>query len=184
MSPSPSNDGHDLREGNQEKVAFTEDFFGETGNIPKSASEKLVEKFLNLWDKPVRFWREKVVLPNRQHKLKYYHQKFNRVPTIDECYEDDVVCLFEAHEQFKRDRSVDTMIVNILRNRWYECLRYNSHDLAEKCEPMREEYEENQTNWFIKYGDLLYNKDCRQAYYKQLHRMVWERRQQEKNNSL
>lgn len=29
-----------------------------------------------------------------------------RVPTIDQCYEDDVVCDFEANSQFKRDRLV------------------------------------------------------------------------------
>lgn len=46
---------------------------------------------------------EKVVLPNQKH-YPWYHQKFRRVPTIDECYTDDVVCVHEANMQYKRDR--------------------------------------------------------------------------------
>lgn len=46
---------------------------------------------------------EKIVVPNQQ-SYPWYHQKFRRVPTIDECYTDDVVCYFEANCQYKRDR--------------------------------------------------------------------------------
>lgn len=46
---------------------------------------------------------EKVVQPNQQ-SYPWYHQKFRRVPTIDECYTDDVVCQFEANFQYKRDK--------------------------------------------------------------------------------
>ena len=84
----------------------------------------------------------------------YYHQKFRRVPTVEECYEDDVVCIFEAHEQYKRDRKVDTRIVDILRMRWIECLRYHGHDQAERCEDLRKVFQENETNWFIKCKSL------------------------------
>lgn len=48
---------------------------------------------------------ESVVVPN-QKKYPWYHQQFRRVPTIDQCYTDDVVCDFEANSQFKRDRLV------------------------------------------------------------------------------
>ena len=41
--------------------------------------------------------------PNRPDYV-YYHQKFRRVPTVDQCYIDDNVCLFEAQEQFNRDK--------------------------------------------------------------------------------
>lgn len=34
----------------------------------------------------------------------WYHQQYRRVPTIDECYTDDVVCFIEANEQYKRDK--------------------------------------------------------------------------------
>lgn len=48
---------------------------------------------------------EKVVEPN-QKKYPWYHRQYRRVPTIDQCYVDDVVCDFEANQQFKRDRLV------------------------------------------------------------------------------
>lgn len=55
---------------------------------------------------------EKVVEPN-QKKYPWYHQQFRRVPTIDQCYTDDVVCDFEANQQFKRDRFVFTFISTV-----------------------------------------------------------------------
>lgn len=46
---------------------------------------------------------EKIVVPN-QKDYAWYHQRFRRVPTIDECYTDDPVCQHEAQQQFKRDK--------------------------------------------------------------------------------
>ena len=50
-------------------------------------------------------YSESDVVPNRSDNV-YYHQNFRRVPTIDECYTDDVVCRFEAQQQFNRDKYV------------------------------------------------------------------------------
>lgn len=49
------------------------------------------------------FLTEKIVVPN-QKKYPWYHQKFRRIPTIDECGELDIVCIVEAEHQFKRDK--------------------------------------------------------------------------------
>jgi NADH dehydrogenase (ubiquinone) 1 beta subcomplex subunit 10 len=46
---------------------------------------------------------EKIVVPN-QKDYAWYHQRFRRVPTIDECYTDDPVCQQEAQLQFKKDK--------------------------------------------------------------------------------
>lgn len=46
---------------------------------------------------------EKIVEPS-QKKSVYYHRRYRRVPTIDECTVNDPLCYFEANEQFKRDR--------------------------------------------------------------------------------
>lgn len=39
--------------------------------------------------------------------------------------------------------------------------------------------EENELNFFIKYGELGQEGDVRDAYMKQKHRMIWERRHPE-----
>lgn len=92
---------------------------------------------------------ESVVKPN-QKSYPWYHQKFRRVPTIDECYSDDFVCQFEADEQFKRDKMVDNDILNILRQRFEDCVLYEAPDHVEKCQPFKEYYKKAEENWFIK----------------------------------
>lgn len=128
-------------------------------------------------DGPVTFVREKVVEPIQgEKKHYYYHEQFRRVPTIDECRIGDNVCIFEANEQYKRDRSVDENIVNILRQRRIECEFYHGHQAPEQCKKAKEDYIEAETNLFTKYGDLGTVYDARNAYMKQKHRMLWERR--------
>ncbi|KAI5698953.1 hypothetical protein M8J76_002359 [Diaphorina citri] len=123
---------------------------------------------------PVIWFREKIVTPYRT-PYPYYHQKFPRVPTIDQCYDDDSVCKFEANEQFKRDQKVDSVILHILRDRWSKCVMYQGPD-QEVCLPLRKIYEEAEEAWFSKYGDMGYHQTCETAYMRQKHRMIWERR--------
>ena len=48
---------------------------------------------------------EKVVEPiQSKNKSYYYHRRFRRVPTVDECEVGEQTCLYEANEQFKRDK--------------------------------------------------------------------------------
>merc|ERR1712080_526946 len=54
----------------------------------------------------------------------WYHRSYARVPTIDECYVDDVICRTEAHEQFRRDWLVEQEILAILRSRMNDCFFY------------------------------------------------------------
>lgn len=92
---------------------------------------------------------ESIVEPNQQ-KQNWYHQRFRRVPTIDQCYTDDAVCRFEADQQFRRDRMVDNEIVNILRQRFEDCTLYEAPDHMVKCRPLMDQYEKATENWFIK----------------------------------
>ncbi|KAH9365278.1 hypothetical protein HPB48_015844 [Haemaphysalis longicornis] len=79
----------------------------------------------------------------------WYHRKYRRVPTIDECYSDDLMCKFEANEQYKRDREVDTKIVNLLSQRRDDCMAYEIGS-QERCQPIIDQYKEAELNWFIK----------------------------------
>lgn len=92
---------------------------------------------------------ESIVEPN-QKKQAWYHQRFQRVPTIDQCYTDDAVCRFEADQQFRRDRMVENEIVSILRQRFEDCTLYEAPDHIKKCKPILEQYEKAAENWFIK----------------------------------
>ena len=103
------------------------------------------------------------------------------MPTIDECVLRDMPCVFEANEQYKRDKQVDGNIIRILRQRYVECQYYEGPDSHRKCKAIKEQYLDTSTNYFIKYGDLGYNTTVLDALMKQKHRMIWERDQAEKN---
>lgn len=90
-----------------------------------------------------------IVEPNQQ-KYPWYHQNFRRVPTVDQCYTDDVTCRFEADQQFRRDRMVDNEIVAILRQRFEDCILYETPDHMAKCTPLMKVYEKASENWFTK----------------------------------
>ncbi|KAF7267062.1 NADH dehydrogenase (ubiquinone) PDSW subunit [Rhynchophorus ferrugineus] len=142
---------------------------------PLSPIEKFFDAVGKALDAPTTFVKEKLVEPNQKH-YPWYHQKFRRVPTIDECYTDDAVCIYEANAQYRRDKLVDNEIVAILRDRFQSCVAYEKPDHVERCAGVLKEYEDAATNWFIKYGDLGAYHDAKSAYMKQKHRMIWERR--------
>jgi NADH dehydrogenase (ubiquinone) 1 beta subcomplex subunit 10 len=48
--------------------------------------------------------------PLYKKKIPYYHRRFKRVPTIDECVLRDMPCVFEANEQYKRDKYVKPLV--------------------------------------------------------------------------
>lgn len=141
---------------------------------------------------------ETIVEPN-QKKYPWYHQSFRRVPTIDQCYTDDQTCVFEANQQFRRDKMVENEILSILRQRFEDCMLYEAPDHVEKCTSILRTYEKAAENWFTKCkrkfiktfhnsliyinvciffadGDLGGYGDAKTAYMKQKHRMIWERR--------
>uniref|UniRef100_A0A0P4WJ44 NADH dehydrogenase [ubiquinone] 1 beta subcomplex subunit 10 n=1 Tax=Scylla olivacea TaxID=85551 RepID=A0A0P4WJ44_SCYOL len=144
-------------------------------NRPTNAFKEFTESVISMVDRPVIWFRENVVASNRP-QYNWYHQQFRRVPTIDECYTDDIVCYTEANEQFKRDKQVDNEILNILRQRQEDCIIYEKNDHRTKCAHIMEEYNKAAENWFIKYGDLGTYGDVKTAYMKQKHRLIWERR--------
>ncbi|XP_059478012.1 NADH dehydrogenase [ubiquinone] 1 beta subcomplex subunit 10 [Neocloeon triangulifer] len=143
--------------------------------LPRQIFDGFINSVISVVDGPVTWFRERVVTPNRE-SYPWYHQKFRRVPTIDECYTDDRICFYEANEQFKRDKDVENEILTILRVRLEDCTVFNGPDAGVKCKDIFENYKKAETNWFCKYGDLGRHGTVKDAYMKQKHRMVWERR--------
>jgi len=128
-------------------------------------------------DGPVTYFREKVVEPLQSRSSeKFYHRRFNRVPTVDQCDLEDPVCIYEADQQFYRDKQVDSNIVKFLRQRMIECIAWEGPDHPYKCRKITDDYEQAATNWFIKYGDIRTHRGSIEAFMKQKHRLIWERR--------
>ncbi|ESO05590.1 hypothetical protein HELRODRAFT_77448 [Helobdella robusta] len=149
--------------------------------MPEDSSEPPFRTFIrsigSIVDVPVTYFRESILDPIRsKNKHYYYHRRYRRVPTIDECDINDSICYYEANEQFKRDKNVDDEILAILRQRRIECEIYYEHQAPKHCEQLKKDYFEAEANWFTKYGDLGFRMDVREAYMKQKHRMIWERR--------
>merc|ERR1711909_141657 len=142
---------------------------------PRSPFEAFFGAVKSMVDTPITWARETISAKENPDHV-WYHRKFRRVPTIDECYTDDIVCYTEANEQFKRDRNVDNEILNILRQRQEDCIMWNGHDYKTKCADIIEDYNTGATNWFAKYGDLGVYGTVKDAFMKQKHRMIWERR--------
>lgn len=92
---------------------------------------------------------ESIVEPNQQNYA-WYHRDYRRVPTIDQCYTDDLVCQFEANQQFRRDKMVENEILSILRQRFEDCMLYEAPDHVEKCTGFLKNYEKGAENWFTK----------------------------------
>ncbi|WKX90280.1 hypothetical protein Q1695_009265 [Nippostrongylus brasiliensis] len=132
------------------------------------------------FDAPATWFRESIVEPmNNRNRLPYYQRKLSRVPEIDECGVNDKACFFEANEQFRLDKMVDGFILQTLRGRVDRCINYNESSNLQACAKVIEDLEENELNFFIKYGELGSEADVRDAYMKQKHRLIWERRHPE-----
>eukprot|EP00088_Acartia_fossae_P018184 TRINITY_DN20476_c0_g1_i1.p1 TRINITY_DN20476_c0_g1~~TRINITY_DN20476_c0_g1_i1.p1 ORF type:complete len:190 (-),score=33.72 TRINITY_DN20476_c0_g1_i1:87-656(-) len=146
--------------------------------------------------KPAIWIRKNIVEPNLPSEPEaWYHRRFRRVPTIDECYVDDVVCRTEAQAQFMRDKQVESSIVRILKNRLEDCVFYEKGtgpaswgqprfgptiDLGDEsnhpCKQLLDTWRRASENYFIKYGELGYMPRVENAFMKQKHRLMWERR--------
>ncbi|CAD6998391.1 unnamed protein product [Ceratitis capitata] len=125
---------------------------------PRSPMASFAQSVHNIIDGPVTWFRETIVEPN-QKKQAWYHQRFQRVPTIDQCYTDDAVCRLKPTSS-----SAD-------------CTLYEAPDHMKKCKPILEQYEKAAENWFINAnGDLGGYANAKSAYMKQKHRLIWERR--------
>jgi NADH dehydrogenase (ubiquinone) 1 beta subcomplex subunit 10 len=136
---------------------------------------------LQMFDKPVTFLRKSIVEPMQdKNKRPYYQRQMSRVPDIDTCPVNDLACLWEANEQFRFDKGIDAQIVSILQYQFERCVEMHAKTTGvAKCVKALEEFEESGLNYFIKYGELGGSTDVKDAYMKQKHRLIWERRHPE-----
>ncbi|XP_065213773.1 NADH dehydrogenase [ubiquinone] 1 beta subcomplex subunit 10 [Planococcus citri] len=142
---------------------------------PRNIIEKGVLLSQKVFVQPMIYLKKNLITPNQQTYY-WYHRKYQRVPTIDQCYDYDALCHFEAERQIIRDMKVDSKILSLLFARFDECVLWEGHE-KEKCRPLLDAYRENETNWFIKYGDIGQGPQyARKVFMKQKHRMLWERR--------
>jgi len=147
-----------------------------------SPSLRLVYYFHRSFDVPATWFRERIIEPLRdKYRLPYYHRRITRPPSIEECGVEDMVCYYEANEQFRLDKMVDGNILILLKNRVNRCMEYHE-PRWEPCVNVMEDVEEAELNFFIKYGELGGRSDIRDCYMKQKHRMIWERRHPEVMN--
>ncbi|XP_039265282.1 NADH dehydrogenase [ubiquinone] 1 beta subcomplex subunit 10-like [Styela clava] len=102
----------------------------------------------------------------------YYHRKFRRVPEIWECELNDSTCVYEAEIQFRRDKLVETEILEILKKDMETCCHSNPIVYGDVCEPLIKEYKEMKKNWMIKYGDLAHTLSARSVLNKQKNRLI------------
>ncbi|KAK3089954.1 hypothetical protein FSP39_007958 [Pinctada imbricata] len=123
---------------------------------------------------------ENVIEPYRKkNRSVYYHRQFRHVPEVDECMENDQACLYEANVQFNRQLRVDREIVTILTKRLEDCGYHHPNNAEVFCGKELNDLLAAKENFFIKYAELGMRPDVRQAYMKQKHRMIWERRMAE-----
>lgn len=131
--------------------------------------------------KPAHWIRENIVLPNRGEKYYWYHKKYEKALPIDECFTDDFVCIYEADIEYKRNRQVDRAILDLLQYRYDNCNFWNKTTrdqeyVSENCDDIALSIEREELNYKIKYGDLPNKGTVLQAFNKQKHRMIMERR--------
>ncbi|KAF7489403.1 NADH dehydrogenase [ubiquinone] 1 beta subcomplex subunit 10 [Sarcoptes scabiei] len=154
----------------------------------QSPMTKAMRVLAFFFDAPVTWFKVNVVDKYRPAPYPYYHKKFRKVPAIDECYIDDYACIYEADNAFKRQRQVDFEILKILNYRFNRCLQWNRNinewdNAGTMCLKEREVLHQAEINAAIKYGELGPTSNVIDAYMKQKHRLIWERRQKEKDQS-
>ncbi|CAD5231265.1 unnamed protein product [Bursaphelenchus okinawaensis] len=131
------------------------------------------------FDWPATAFKENVLDPlHDRYRPVYYQRKFTRVPDIDQCGVSDNSCIYEANEQYRLDKTVDTYILELLLERMERCF-FENEPYLQPCSKAFEDYEEAELNWFIKYGELGIAAGAQDVYMKQKHRMIWERQHPE-----
>ena len=91
---------------------------------------------------------------------KWYHESRKRIPGIWNCETNDLACIYEAEMQFKYDREVDRMVLQVLEDRLRSCwsaqgATWNTRDWnVEKCNELAMFKRQADMNYAAKYRNI------------------------------
>lgn len=91
---------------------------------------------------------------------KWYHESRRRFPGLWACNTNDHACVYEAEMQFKMDREVDRMVLQVLEDRLRQCwtaqgATWNSRDYnVEKCHELAMFKRQADMNYATKYRNI------------------------------
>lgn len=157
---------------------------------PISPSQHVSRAVFDIIRWPADWFRKNVVEPNRGPKYYWYHRKYARALPIDECYMDDDACFYEANLEFIRIRQVDRATLELLKVRRDACYYYYKDEKgleqmkSDRCKDITDTFFREEENFFIKYGELPFRANVVNAYTKQKHRMIVERRRAQKQREF
>ncbi|XP_071477135.1 NADH dehydrogenase [ubiquinone] 1 beta subcomplex subunit 10-like [Diadema antillarum] len=138
--------------------------------------EFITNAFYYTIDAPVTLVRDFVEAQQKRNQFYYYHERFPRVTSIEDCAVDDFVCMYEANMQYKRDRLVDMEILKLLQKTLADCRFEEGPNAHQACRAQLAEYEEAAHGYYTKYGDLGGTGNAVRCMMKQKARLMEERK--------